>query len=1063
MKRDSFTQELDLGRELLIDNFAGGGGTSTGMEAAFGRPVDIAINHDPEALAMHALNHPHTHHLCESVWEVNPIEVTRNQPVGLVWLSPDCFPAGTLVMTREGYTPIEEIQIGDEVLTHQSRWRKVTETSSARRPLISIKGHGHPGIAVSPEHPFLARLRKDIWDTEPPGDRRTLEPQDWVPASALDKGWYWATPTSFPGANIPSIDGHSMEADESDERLLWLAGRYLGDGWTRLTETRADVVITCGMHEVERLRDKLNQWPREASRSEFNELEWHERATGAAYQFTTDHRGLVQWLGTHFGHSAESKRMPAWVLGASEDCRRALLAGYLSADDWDNVTFSECRTVSKALAFGVKALLTSLGETVMVHKLANSPVIEGHQVNAREIYMLRWRAQIAEKHAQTFRENGMEWCPIREQKDLACDAEVFNIGVDEDESYVVEGIVVHNCKHFSKAKGGTPVAKHIRGLAWVALRWAATTKPRIIAIENVEEFLTWGPLLLDDEGNYKPDPAKRGKIFQSFVWQLRKHGYKVEWKVMRACDNGAPTIRKRFFLIARRDGLPICWPAPTYGAPDSTEVISGLLQPWRTAASCIDFELESTSIFERKKSLVDNTLRRVAKGLWRHVLTSEKPFIINSSTHANPEGGQVLTPFINEYANSSSQHTMPADEPLRTVCAQVKGGHFSMVAPTLVPMRGTSEAHLNNAHSVDQPLSTISAGGTHHALVAGHITKFNTGSVGYSLDQPIATITAGGTPKRPSTGITQGLVGAHLVTVGYGERKRQEARTQELSNPLGTVVAGGVKSALVAAHLVDMGHGESSKTGAKRWSHGIRDIETPLNTITASGGTSALTQAYLMPSTIPAETLQTAFMEQANGGFYDGDGRSLDQPVSTITSAGSNQRLITAYCVKYYSSGGQWQGLGEPMHTIPTKGRLGLVQAIQVPRDCVAPNMLKRARKCAALLRKHLPEHFPKKFDLLIMGEYLLVDITLRMLKPKELYRAQSFPSTYLINEIPDPALLFVNGQQVPGDPRLLPRIRLSGEAQVRMCGNSVAPLQAEALIRANFRHEDLIYGKMAA
>lgn len=707
MRRDDFTQHLDLGREILVDNFAGGGGTSTGIEAAFGRPVDIAINHDPEALAMHALNHPYTRHYCESVWEVNPVEVTNNRPVGLVWLSPDC-------------------------------------------------------------------------------------------------------------------------------------------------------------------------------------------------------------------------------------------------------------------------------------------------------------------------------------------------------------------KHFSKAKGGTPVSKNIRGLAWVALRWAATTKPRIIAIENVEEIISWGPLLLDEDGNYKPDPMKRGKIFQSFVRQLRGQGYKVEWKVMRACDNGAPTIRKRFFLIARRDGLPICWPAATHGAPDSQDVIKGLLQPWRTAASCIDFELESTSIFERKKSLVDNTLRRVAKGLWRHVLTSDKPFIVSKDA-ANEAGSEVLTPFINEHANSSSQRTMPADEPLRTVCAQVKGGHFSMVAPTLVPLRGTSESHLNNAHSVDQPLSTISAGGTHHALVAGHITKFNTGSVGYGLDQPMATITAGGTPKRPSTGITQGLVGAHLVTIGYGERKGQDARTQGIDNPLGTVVAGGVKSGLVAAHLVDMGHGESSKTGAKRWSHGVRDIQTPLNTVTASGGTSALTQAHLERSAIPAEAMEAAFMEQANGGFYEGDGRSLEQPVSTITASGSNQRLITAYCVKYYSSGGQWQGLGEPMHTIPTKGRLGLVQAIKVPRDCVAPKMLKRARKCAALLRKHLPEHFPKAFDVVLVGDYILVDITLRMLKPRELYRAQSFPSSYLIEEIPDPKLLFVNGKQVAGDPRLLPRIPLSGEAQVRMCGNSVAPLQAEALIRANFRHEDEIYGRMAA
>ncbi|HET6789007.1 MAG TPA: DNA cytosine methyltransferase, partial [Aquabacterium sp.] len=467
MKRDAFTMPLDLGHELIIDNFAGGGGTTEGLEQAFGRPVDIAINHDPEALAMHAINHPHTLHLCESVWEVDPIKVTKNQPVALVWLSPDC-------------------------------------------------------------------------------------------------------------------------------------------------------------------------------------------------------------------------------------------------------------------------------------------------------------------------------------------------------------------KHFSKAKGGTPVAKHIRGLAWVGMRWIALCKPRVMMLENVEEFQDWGPLLVASDGTARPDPAKKGKTFASFVRQLRGHGYTVDWREMRACDNGAPTIRKRLFLIARRDGLPIVWPEATHGAPDSKQVVLGNLQPWRTAAECIDFSLPAESIFGRKRALVSNTQRRVAKGLWRHVLTSSKPFIVGVGGRMgqSPErsvdqpfqtitskadsclAAPVLAPFLNEHANSSNQRTMAADEPLRTVCAQVKGGHFSVVAPALAPLRGTSEGHMGG-HSIEQPLSTVSAGGTHHALA-----------------------------------------GAHLITVGYGERVGQDARTQPIEQPLGTVVAGGVKQAVVAAHLVDMGHGEGP-IGGKRFSHGHRGIVQPLNTVTASGATSALVSACL--------------------------------------------------------------------------------------------------------------------------------------------------------------------------------------------------------------------------
>ena len=425
---------------------------------------------------------------------------------------------------------------------------------------------------------------------------------------------------------------------------------------------------------------------------------------------------------------------------------------------------------------------------------------------------------------------------------------------------------------------------------------------------------------------------------------------------------------------------------------------------------------------------------------------------------------------------------MSADQPIGTLTTE---NHRAVVAPTLLPLRGTSEAHLGG-HAVETPLSTISAGGTHHALVAGHITKFNTGSVGYGLNEPTATITAGGTPKRPSTGNTQGLVGAHLITVGYGERTGQEARTQDIaSSPLGLfALAGGVKQAMVAAHLVDMGHGESTAAGVKRWSHGVRDVETPLNTITASGGTSALAAIHLthlthhgeragltpdapLPTITAAhrgeQAMVAACLEQAYGGFYDGDGRPADAPMSTITAAGSQQRLITAYYVKYYSSGGQDGSLKDPMHTVPTKGRMGLVEVIQVSADCLAPEHRAKATQCAALLHEHLPEHFPNPADMVLVGEYVLVDITLRMLKPPELFRAQSFPRSYIIHEIPDPKLLFVDGKQVSGDPRLIPRIPLSGTAQVRMCGNSVAPKQAEAIARSNFKHEALIYGRQAA
>jgi len=208
--------------------------------------------------------------------------------------------------------------------------------------------------------------------------------------------------------------------------------------------------------------------------------------------------------------------------------------------------------------------------------------------------------------------------------------------------------------------------------------------------------------------------------------------------------------------------------------------------------------------------------------------------------------------------------------------------------------------------------------------------------------------------------------------------------------------------------------------------------------------------------------LVAACLEQANGGFYEGDARSVRAPISTIASKGANQRLVSAYCVKYYSSGGQWQELHGPMHTIPTKGRMGLVQTTQVPFDSIDADVLLRARRCAKMLSKYLPEHFPKGIDIVLIGGFVLVDITLRMLKPRELFRAQAFPEAYIIDEIPDPAILFKDGVQA-ADPLLVPRIPLTATAQVRMCGNSVSPIQAEALARFNFAHEQLIYGRAAA
>lgn len=337
-----------------------------------------------------------------------------------------------------------------------------------------------------------------------------------------------------------------------------------------------------------------------------------------------------------------------------------------------------------------------------------------------------------------------------------------------------------DCKHFSKAKGNRPVDKSIRGLAWVAVRWAALVKPRMLMLENVEEFLTWGPVVEVSPGKFKPCPERKGETFEAFIKALstgldinhpawdeiktalgdefpyeqleRGLGYNIEWNVLRACDYGAPTIRKRFFLVARNDGEDIQWPTPTHGVKGSG------LPPYRTAADIIDWSIPVKSVFGRKKPLVENTMKRIAKGLEKFVINNENPFIAPT---------ECEIPFITEHANASNQRNMPADEPLRTICASVKGGHFALVTAFIA-------RHFTDGPSacINRPLPTITTV-DHNALVTSHMVKLRGDNIGHATDEPVHTISAGG--------LHIGEVRAFLIQY-YGT-----STGHELDRPLGTV------------------------------------------------------------------------------------------------------------------------------------------------------------------------------------------------------------------------------------------------------------------------------------
>lgn len=426
-----------------------------------------------------------------------------------------------------------------------------------------------------------------------------------------------------------------------------------------------------------------------------------------------------------------------------------------------------------------------------------------------------------------------------------------------------------DCTHHSTARGGKPRQQKLRTLPWAVVRWAHEVQPSIIIVENVPEFRTWGPLGKDG----KPIKTRLGETFRAWVRKLERYGYRVEYRVLVACDYGAPTKRKRLFVIARRDGQPINWPAPTHGPGK---------QPFHTAAECIDWNLPCPSIFERKRPLAEKTLWRIAQGIRKFVLENPRPFVVGV-------GGR----------SGLSQPT-PPEEPLGTVTAK---NDRALVMPHLVKVNhGKREAR---AEQLEMPLSTITASQRGHALVAPVIARTAHGDVdrngkrrgqgAHDIQDPLGTISAGGTDFA--------IAAPTLIQTSYGERKGQRPRYLDLHQPLGTVVAQGQKHALVSAFLAK--HFGQRHAGEVQGS----DMREPVGTVTAKDhhGLAAVTLAKL------------------RGQCH---GASVEEPLPTITASGFHVAEVRAFLTVYYGNDGntgKGQSVMEPMRAITARHRLGLV------------------------------------------------------------------------------------------------------------------------------------------
>lgn len=489
-----------------------------------------------------------------------------------------------------------------------------------------------------------------------------------------------------------------------------------------------------------------------------------------------------------------------------------------------------------------------------------------------------------------------------------------------------------DCTHFSKAKGAKPRTQFIRDLAWVVTRWAEATRPMLITLENVEEFLTWGPL---DQQGY-PIKSHAGDTFRAWVKRLKRLGYRVAWRLLRACDYGAPTTRRRLFIIARRDGRPPVWPKPTHGAPDSPAVIAGRLKPWRTAAECIDWNIQTKSIFDRKKPLATNTQRRIAEGIRRYVINAAAPFLVSyyGPKKENDFRGQML------------------DRPLPT---QTTENRFGLVSPMIVSANHTSgtESQFRGQH-IESPLLTITQkngfvlASAHAVPFVQHVQHSKASGGVMPADEPLRTITA--QPKGGGLAVVSAAcVAKHYGgVVGHGVRQ-----------PLGTVTTVDHHS-LVTANMVKMrGKNVGSPVGE------------PLRTISAQGQHHALVTACI------------------NKHFGSSIGQDIQEPLHTIV--GKAKHSLTACMVKYYGTA-LAAPMSDPMHTITAKARMGLVSA-EIDSEHGRYEQVRQWLRDWGVIG---PDDEAEITHNGIV--YRLTDICMRMLAPRELYTAQGFRLDYQIS-----------------------------------------------------------------
>ncbi|WP_102158688.1 DNA cytosine methyltransferase [Zhihengliuella halotolerans] len=756
----------------LTDMFCGAGGSSTGALSVPGVEVRTAMNHWARAIETHAANHESTDHVCADIQQVDPDYIA---PTDILWASPECFTAGHLVTTTRGQVPIEDVQVGDVALTHKNRWRPVVRVQRRNNAkVVRVSGAGHPGITVTPNHRFWARSSDRAWNGN--GYTRRYGVEDWMRVDRmLTNEALWATPATIgrsftiPSEPLPPVFEQSGMGE-------WLLGRWLGDGSLSFGRNH-EVTICCGFHEADKLAADL----------ETTNVRWHRSDKRTATVFTASCAESRDWLERNCGHGAENKQVPAWYYDMPEGDRHALLDGYMSADGGTTQRRHRASTVSRGLAVSMRLIAESLGHRVaMAHDNRTTYEIEGRTGTARQQWIMHWEPKLSDdRRPEAFVENGHAWSRVRRVEELADAATVYNIEVEEDHSYVLDGIVVANCTNHSVAKGRRRVtgqrplfggtdedaaAIKSRATMWDVPRFAEIHNYRLIITENVVDAARW--VMFDawlhamESLGYEhhivyinsmhaqlaglPAPQSRDRMYVMFWKRGQRRPDFDRLRPMAYCPTCDETVRAmQVFKKAERWGRYRA--QYVYRCPN-TSCRNQVVEPgWLPAASAIDWSLPAQRIGDRAKPLAEKTMARIQAGLDKYGRQAMQVAAAgNTYDAASGKPG-------------SYYRVWPAAEALRTQTGTAEHG-------LLVPVEGRVG---KDARSSMEAMRTQTTRNETGVLIPPLLVRHNNvrGDGGYlstSVDEVMRTLTTAGHQS--------------LLMPYYGSSK-----PQQVTDPIGTL------------------------------------------------------------------------------------------------------------------------------------------------------------------------------------------------------------------------------------------------------------------------------------